>query len=108
MRVLYIEGVAIHGGPEPCVVGSRGSGRSVGRGRVGWVIEPRKFPEFGVPTPSKAAEGHVGGSVSASSRRTPRGQRAWARTKISMRENREIPRSPVRWSGRAVRGTLWR
>jgi hypothetical protein len=49
-------------------------------------------------------------------------RRTWARTEISMRENREVPRSPVvstdapswmvrgvvdrHW--RVVRGTLWR
>ena len=32
----------------------------------------------------------------ASRRRTPRGRRTWARTKVSMRENREVRRSPVR------------
>jgi hypothetical protein len=44
-RVLYIEGLAIHGGPEPCVGRSRGRRRSVGRGRAGWVIEPRNRKE---------------------------------------------------------------
>jgi len=31
----------------------------------------------------------------ASRRGTLRGQRAWARTEVSMRENREVPWSPV-------------
>jgi hypothetical protein len=60
----------------------------------------------------------------ASRRGTLRGQRAWARTKVFMRENREVPWSPagVYWPlclgcarggadrapERAVRGTLWR
>ena len=104
MRVLYIEGVAIDGGPEPCVAHPRGWRRSVGGGRVGWAIEPRNFRESGVPTPSKPAEGHVAGSVIASSRWTLRGQRTWARTNLSMRENREVPWSPV-LLGRAARGT---
>jgi hypothetical protein len=43
MRVLYIEGVAIHGGPESCVGRPRGRRRSVDRGRVGGVIEPRNY-----------------------------------------------------------------
>src|SRR6266536_967135 len=45
MRVLCIEGVAIHGGPEPCVGRSRGRRRSVGRGRAGWAMEPRNREE---------------------------------------------------------------
>ena len=53
---------------------------------------------------SKPAEGHVAGSGIASSRRTLRGQRTWARTNLSMRENREVPWSPV-LLGRAARGT---
>jgi len=58
MKVLYIEGVAIHGGPEPCVGRSRGRRRSVGRGRAGRLIEPRN-QGFGVPTLFRQAEGHI-------------------------------------------------
>jgi len=58
-------------------------------------MEPRKFGWFGVPTLSQRAEGHVRGGVIASRRGTLRGQRARARTEVSMRENREIQRSPV-------------
>ena len=50
---------------------------------------------FGVPTLSQRAEGHVCGGVIASRRGTLRGQRAWARTKIFMRENREVPWLPA-------------
>jgi len=49
----------------------------------------------GVPTLSQEAEGHVCGGAIASRRGTLRGQRAWARTEISMRENREVPWSPA-------------
>src|SRR5439155_5714374 len=63
MRVLCIEGVAIHGGPEPCVGRSRGWRRSVGSGRAGWVIELRNHG-FGVPTLFRRAEGNiVGGAI---------------------------------------------
>src|SRR5438034_10620994 len=74
MRVLYIEGVAIRGGPEPCVGRSRERRRSVGRGRACWAIEPRN-QWFGVPTPSQQAEGNIAGGVIASRRGTPRGRR---------------------------------
>jgi hypothetical protein len=71
-----------------------GGEASVGVVRAG--LLSRETPvKFGVPTPSLKAEGHVAGGVCASRRGTPRGRRTWARTKISMRENREIPRSPV-------------
>jgi hypothetical protein len=40
MRELYIEGVAIHGGPEPCVGVREGAGEASVGVRVGWAIEP--------------------------------------------------------------------
>jgi hypothetical protein len=52
----------------------------------------------------KRAEGNTAGGAIASRRRTPRGRRIRACTKIFMHENREIPRSPVLKVGRAVRG----
>ena len=55
----------------------------------------REILEFRVLTLSNDAEGHVCGGVIASRRGTLRGQRAWARTEVSMRENREVPRSPA-------------
>ena len=58
----------------------------------------REMSLFGVPTLSLQAEGHVLGGASASCRGTPRGRRTQARTKLSMRENREVPRSAAgRW-----------
>jgi hypothetical protein len=38
MQVLYIEVVATHDGPEPCVGRSQGRRRSVGRGRAGRLL----------------------------------------------------------------------
>ncbi len=35
MKEPYIEGVAIHGGPEPCVGGPRGRSEALDRGRCG-------------------------------------------------------------------------
>jgi hypothetical protein len=40
-RELYIEGVAIHGGPESCVGVREGAGEALTGVRVGWAIEPR-------------------------------------------------------------------
>jgi hypothetical protein len=78
--------------------------------------------QFRVLTSSPSAEGNTASGVFASCWWTLRGQRSQARTQVSMRENREIPRSPAVptdassygfagwWCGawRAVRGTLRR
>src|SRR5664279_1034994 len=50
METLYIEGVAIHGGPESCVGDPRGRSEALTGVRVGRAIEPRNA-HFGVPTP---------------------------------------------------------
>ena len=41
MRELYIEGVAIHDGPESCVGVREGAGEALTGVRAGWAIEPR-------------------------------------------------------------------
>jgi RNA-directed DNA polymerase len=93
MRVLYIEGVATHDGPESCAGVREGVGEALA-GVVRAGLLSRESSWFGVPTLSQKAEGHVCGGAIASRRGTPRGQRAWARSEISMRENREVQRSP--------------
>src|SRR5215216_2346087 len=62
MRVLYIEGVAIHGGPESCV-GVREDGGEALTGGVQAGLLSREINEFGVPTSSHQAEGHIVVSV---------------------------------------------
>ena len=49
MRTLYIEGVAIHDGPESCVGVRKGAGEALTGVRAGRAIEPRN-DQFGVPT----------------------------------------------------------
>ena len=49
MEELYVEGVAIHGGPESCVGAREGAGEALTGARVGRAIEPRNH-QFGVPT----------------------------------------------------------
>jgi hypothetical protein len=68
-RELYIEGVAIHGGPESCAGVCEGVGEALIGVRVGWAIEPRN-QRSGVPTPYNEAEGNIVGRVLASGRRT--------------------------------------
>jgi hypothetical protein len=52
MEELYVEGLAIHGGPESCVDVPRGRGEALTGVRAGRAIEPRNH-EFGVPTLSQ-------------------------------------------------------
>jgi len=47
MRELYIEGVAIHGGPESCVGVREGVGEALTGVRVGGAIEPRNQSSSG-------------------------------------------------------------
>jgi RNA-directed DNA polymerase len=102
MGELYIEGVATHGGPESCVGVREGAGEALTGVRAGWAIEPRN-QRFGVPTPSHKAEGNIAGGVMRESSAGPARSKNLCTCGISMRENREIPWSPV-LNGRAVRG----
>ena len=86
MRELYVEGVAIHDGPEPCVGVREGAGEALTGVRAGWAIEPRKSTQSGVPTLSYEAEGNIAGGVFASRRRTPRGRRTCACAESPARE----------------------
>jgi len=52
MEELYVEGVATHDGPEPCVDVPRGRGEALVGARAGQAIEPRN-ESFGVPRLSK-------------------------------------------------------
>ncbi len=106
MRELYIEGVATHDDPEPCVGAREGAGEALVGAHVGRAIEPRKNLGPG------CRRFQIGGRQHRRQRyrELPAGP---ARSKnpcmrgISMRENREIPCSPVRsFTGRAVQGRL--
>ena len=41
LKGLYVEGVAIHDGPESCVSAREGVGEVLTGVRAGWAIEPR-------------------------------------------------------------------
>jgi len=94
MGVLCIEGVAIRGGPEPC----GGVREGVGEASVGVVwagLLSREMCEFGVPTLSHQAEGHARDGVMREPSRDPARSVNPGTHGVSMRENREIPRSPA-------------
>jgi hypothetical protein len=106
MRELYVEGVAIHDDPEPCVGTREGGGEASVGAHVGRAIEPRKNLGSG------CRRFQIGGRQHRRQRyrELPAGP---ARSKnlcmrgISMRENREVPRSPARLvAGRAAQGRL--
>ena len=104
MEELYVEGVATHGGPESCVVVCEGGGEALTGARAGRAIEPRNVL-FGVPTlsewrkatpPATISRGAVGPSV----------VKKPGMYGTFMRENREIPRPPIRViSGWDAQGT---
>jgi hypothetical protein len=94
MRTLYVEGVATHDDPESCVDVREDGGEALTGVRAGWAIEPRNQGVRGADAVETSGRPH---------RRSR--YRKWpvdpARSKnlcmhgVSMRENREIPRSPV-------------
>jgi RNA-directed DNA polymerase len=53
MRELYIEGVAIRGGPESCAAVREGVGEALTGVRAGWAIEPRKHSNQGADAVDK-------------------------------------------------------
>ncbi len=48
MKVLYAEGVAIHGGPESCVVVREDDGEALTGVRAGWLLSHENLT-IGVP-----------------------------------------------------------
>jgi hypothetical protein len=111
MRVLYIEGVAIHGGPESCV-GVREDGGEALTGVVQAGLLSREINVLGCrrcrskrKATSSPALSRVGGGPCAVTG-------TWACTEFFMRENREVPGSPASGAGvglrRAVGATLRR
>ena len=121
MKELYVEDLASHDDPESCAAVREDGGEALTGACAGSGLS-REIKGFGVPTPLTEAEGNIVGRAFASGRWTPRGRRPGACTRVSGRENREIPRSPAVptdaspygfagwWCGarRVVRGTLRR
>jgi hypothetical protein len=106
MGELYIEGVAIHDGPESCVGVCEGVGEALTGVRAGWAIEPRNHLFRGADAVSRSGRPHR-----QRRHREPLADPARSENLgmhgISMRENREIPRSPARRIiGQAAQGRL--
>jgi RNA-directed DNA polymerase len=104
MRELYIEGLAIHGGPESCVGVRKGGGEALTGVRAGRAIEPRNNGVRGAEVVEMNGRQHRWRRYREPSVDPARSKNLCMRG-ISMRENREIPRSPALLiAGRAVRG----
>ena len=105
MEELYAEGLATHGGPQSCVDDPRGRGEALTGARAGRAIEPRNHRVRGADAVYESGRQHR-------QRRYRESLAGPARSETlrmygtSMRENREVPRSPVRpITGRAAQGT---
>ena len=84
MKDRHDEGVAIHIGPEPCVVPREGgSEASVGE-RVGQPLSPVKIHIPGADAVAKV-EGDTDGRATASALMTRRGRRTWHAWKLVAR-----------------------
>ena len=95
MRELCIEGVATHDDPESCVGVREGEGEALTGARVGRAIEPRNQTNRGADAVD-GAEGHAGGSATRELSLDPARSENLSMRGISMHENREIPRLPIR------------
>lgn len=116
MRESYVEGVAIRSGPESCAGVHEGVGDALAGVCVGWVIEPRNLEVWGADAVEGSGRQHRRGRYRESSL-GPARSKVLCMHRISVRENREVPFSPVsgqrngcgaHWSccERAVQGRL--
>ena len=95
MQELHAEGLATHGDPESCVVFREGGGEALTGARAGRAIEPRNQGNRGAQ-----AVMYVEGNIDCGAIREPQSGPARSENHgmygTSMRENREISRSPAR------------
>jgi hypothetical protein len=101
MKEPYVEGVAIHGGPESCVGVPRGRSEALTGVRVGWVIESRNEVEVRGADALETSGRPCRWRRYRESLVDPARSESLGTHGISMRENREIPSSLVCcWAGR--------
>jgi hypothetical protein len=104
MRTLYVEGVAIHDGPESCVDVREDDGEALTGVPAGWAIEPRNREIRGADAVARSGRPHPS-PRHRKWRRDPARSKNLGMQRVSMRENREIPRPPARLiAGRAAQG----
>jgi len=105
MEELCIEGLANHDDPEPCVGARKGAGEASAGARAGRAIEPRNHRIRGADVVYGNGRQHCQQRyrelLVGPARSENHGMYG-----TSMRENREVPRSPVGLiTGRAAQGT---
>src|SRR5437868_5056678 len=104
---LYVEGLATHGGPEPCVDVPRGRGEALVGVRAGQAIEPR-MRASGCPCCRKSGRQYRWRRYRESSVGPARSENQGMGGAF-LRENREIPRSSTQLiTGWAAQATLRR
>jgi hypothetical protein len=106
MRTPNIEGLANHDGPESCAVTREGGGEALTGVRAGQAIEPRNQGNRGADAVSISGRQHRQWRYRESLVGPARSE-TLCMYGVLLRENREIPGSPVRViSGRAAQGRL--
>jgi RNA-directed DNA polymerase len=98
MEESDIEGLATHGGPEPCAGAREGAGEALAGERAGRAIEPRNVMLRGAHA-LNAAEGNIAGGARREPSEDPARSKNQGMYGSSMRENRESPplvHSPIR------------
>ena len=104
MRKSNIEGVATHGGPESCVDVREDGGEALTGVRAGRAIEPRNQGHRGADAVNQCGRPHRWRRYREPSA-DPARSKNLCMYGISMRENREVPRSPAGLiTGRAAQG----
>jgi hypothetical protein len=98
MRESDTEGLATHGGPEPCAGAREGVGEALAGGVQAGLLS-REINPNGVPTPLLGAEGHTEGGVMREPSEDPARSENQGMYASSMRENRESPPPPAPRSG---------
>ncbi len=95
MRTLYVEGVATHNGSESCVGDREVGGEALTGVCAGWANEPRNHSHLGADAVQASGRQHRRQRQRKLSPDPARSKTPCMR-KVSMRENREVPRSLVR------------
>jgi hypothetical protein len=107
MEELYIEGLAVHDGPESCVGDPRGRSEALTGVRAGWAIEPRNQLVRGADAVPWRGRQHRRRRFRESSS-NPAGSENLCMCVISpgARTGRSDGHPPVVMVGRVVRGRL--
>jgi RNA-directed DNA polymerase len=103
MKELYGEGLATHTDPESCAGPRKGAGEALTGAHAGRAIEPRKHLLLGADAVTVSGRQHDPAQHREHGIGLARSKNSGARAamkggcmrEISMRENREIPCSPV-------------